>query len=77
MAGLHFVFNEIDSKRLTDGMESRGGGNQLCKSTLHALIQQESSPESVLWLWPRLIGEQEEVGSEVSPHTELGSGHLS
>lgn len=71
--GLPFVFNEAES----DGMESCGGGNQLYKSTVHALIQQESSPESVLWLWPRLIGEQEEVGSEVSPNTELGSGHLS
>lgn len=70
------MFNEADSKRLTDGMKSRGG-NQLCRSTLHALTQQESSPESVLWLWPRLIGEQEEVGSKVSPHTGLGSGHLS
>lgn len=77
MAGLPFVFNEADSKGLTDGMESHGGGNQLCKSFFHTLIQQASSPESVLWLWPRLIGEQEEVSSEVSPHTELGSGHLS
>lgn len=71
------MFNEADFKRLTDGMESHGGGNQLCKSFLHALIQLESSPESVLQLWPRLIGEQEEVSSEVSPCTELSSGHLS
>lgn len=77
MAGLAFVFNEADSKKLTDGMESHGGGNQLYKSILHALIQQGSSPESVLWLWPRLIGEQEEVSSDVSPRAELGSGHLS
>lgn len=77
MAGLPFVFNEVDSKRLIDGMESHGGGNQLCKSILHALIQQGSSPESVLRLWSRLIGEQEEASSEVSPRTELGSGRLS
>lgn len=77
MAGLLFVFNEADSKRLTDDMESHGSGNQLCKSFLHTLIQLESSPESMLQLWPRLIGKQEEVSSEVSPHTELSSGHLS
>lgn len=42
------MFNEADSKRLTGGMESHGGGNKLCKNILHARIQQESSPESVL-----------------------------
>lgn len=49
-ARLPIVFNEADSKRLTDGMESCGGGNQLYKSSFHALIQQDSSPESVLRL---------------------------
>lgn len=75
MAGLPFVSNEADSKRLTGGMESHGGGNQLCKNILHARIQQESSPESVLVVaWFDWF----ERKSSVRCHpTELGSGHLS
>lgn len=46
-------------------MESHGGGNQLCKGILHALIQQEHSPEAVLWCkWSSLISGQKEVSSE-------------
>ena len=77
--GYPFGLIEADSKRLslTDGMESHGGGNQLCKGIPHALIQQKSSPESVLWyMWPSLISGQKEVSSEMPPCTELDGGHL-
>lgn len=58
-------------------MESRGGGNQLCKGIPCALIQWEYSPEFALWYeWPHLISRQKEVSSEMPPRTEVDGGHL-
>lgn len=63
---------KLTPRGLIVATESHGGGKQLCKGIPHALIQQESPPESALWYkYPSLISEQKQVNSKMCTCTEL------